>query len=242
MRVAGEGSDVLPRDADNLVVRAFRRLCDEAGAPMPAGLRIDCDVAVPLSSGLGSSASAIVAGLLGANELLGRPVGAAAILALATEVEGHPDNVAAALDGGLVVVVNGEDGLLTERIEVRPDRGGARGVAARVLDQGRRAPSCRPTWPWPTRSTTWAAPRSWSRRCAGATSSCSARRWTTGCIRRCASSTCPAAWPPWRRPAKPAPPRSRSRARGRASSPSRRRARRSTTSPPLWSTRSRAWA
>ncbi len=120
VHIVGEGSDVLPRDAGNLMVRAFRRLHDEVGAPVPDGLRIDCDVAVPLASGLGSSASATVAGLLAANEFLGRPVGAGTILALATEVEGHPDNVAAALDGGLVVVVNGEDGLLTERIEVRP--------------------------------------------------------------------------------------------------------------------------
>jgi homoserine kinase len=120
VHVVGEGSDVLPRDAGNLMVRAFRRLVDEVGAPMPDGLRIDCEVAVPLASGLGSSASATVAGLLAANELLGRPTDTATILALATEVEGHPDNVAAALDGGLVVVVNGEEGLLTERIEVRP--------------------------------------------------------------------------------------------------------------------------
>ena len=121
MRVAGEGSDVLSRDADNLVARAFGVSATRPAAPMPAGLRVDCEVAVPLSSGLGSSASAIVSGLLGANELLGRPlVRAPSILALATEVEGHPDNVAAALDGGLVIVVNGEEGLLTERIEVRP--------------------------------------------------------------------------------------------------------------------------
>ncbi|MGZ4199271.1 MAG: homoserine kinase [Thermoleophilia bacterium] len=120
VRVAGEGSGLLPHGADNLVVRAFRRLFDEAGTPMPPALRIDCEVAVPLASGLGSSAAAIVTGLLGANELLGRPVGAATILALATEVEGHADNVAAALYGGLAVVVNGEEGLLTERIEVRP--------------------------------------------------------------------------------------------------------------------------
>ncbi|MGZ4200300.1 MAG: GHMP family kinase ATP-binding protein, partial [Thermoleophilia bacterium] len=73
VRVVGEGGDVLPHDAGNLVVRSFQRLCDEVGVPMPAGLRVDCEVAVPLSSGLGSSASAIVSGLLGANELLGRP-------------------------------------------------------------------------------------------------------------------------------------------------------------------------
>ena len=120
VHVVGEGSEVLPRDAGNLMVRAFRRLFDEVEAPMPEGLRIDCEVAVPLGSGLGSSASATAAGLLAANEFLGRPVGTGTVLALATEVEGHPDNVAAALDGGLVVVVNGEEGLLTERIEVRP--------------------------------------------------------------------------------------------------------------------------
>ncbi len=120
VHVRGEGSEVLPGGADNLIARAFRRLYDEVGAPQPAGLTIDCDVSVPLSSGLGSSASAVVSGLLGANELLGRPLDAAGILALATELEGHPDNVAAALDGGLVIVVNGEQGLLTERIEVRP--------------------------------------------------------------------------------------------------------------------------
>jgi len=118
--VTGEGSDRLPRDADNLVVRAFRRLCDEVGASLPDGLRLDCAVRVPLASGLGSSASAVVAGLLGANELLGGPLDSGALLTLATEVEGHPDNVAAALGGGLVVVVNGEEGLLTERIDVQP--------------------------------------------------------------------------------------------------------------------------
>ena len=72
VHVVGEGSDVLPRDAGNLMVRAFRRLLDEVGAPMPEGLRIDCEVAVPLASGLGSSASATAAGLLAAHGKKGR--------------------------------------------------------------------------------------------------------------------------------------------------------------------------
>ena len=118
--IEGEGADRLPRDADNLVVRAFRRLCDEVGASPSGGLRLDCVVRVPIASGLGSSASAVVAGLLAANELLGGPLDSDGLLALATDVEGHPDNVAAALGGGLVVVVNGEEGLLTERIDVQP--------------------------------------------------------------------------------------------------------------------------
>ena len=124
--VSGEGADRLPHDADNLVVRAFTRLCAQAGAAAPAGLRVDCRVSVPLASGLGSSASAVVAGLLAANALLGDPadvagpIDAATVLRLATELEGHPDNVAAALRGGLVVVVRSGDELLTERVETPP--------------------------------------------------------------------------------------------------------------------------
>jgi homoserine kinase len=118
--IEGEGAERLSRDADNLAVRAFLRLCDEAGEAPPAGLELDCRVGVPLASGLGSSASAVVAGLLGANELLGRPAPVDVILQLATEFEGHPDNVAAALLGGLVIVVRTDEGLLAERIEIAP--------------------------------------------------------------------------------------------------------------------------
>ena len=73
VRVAtvGEHSETLPTDETNLVARSFLRLYEEAGAAPPAGLAIHCDLRVPPSSGLGSSAAAVVAGLLGANTLLG---------------------------------------------------------------------------------------------------------------------------------------------------------------------------
>jgi homoserine kinase len=118
--VSVEGADPagLPRDATNLVARAFRRLCDEAGVPFPSGLRIHCDIRVPMSSGLGSSSTAIVAGLLGANTLLGPPFDRDRILELAAAMEGHPDNVAAALLGGLTIVVQKQDRLLTKKILV----------------------------------------------------------------------------------------------------------------------------
>ena len=118
--VTVEGPDpmVLPRDGRNLVARAFMRLCEEAGKPEPAGLRIHCDIRVPMSSGLGSSSTAIVAGLLGANALLGRPFDRDRILELAAAMEGHPDNVAAALLGGLTIVVQRQDRLLTKKILV----------------------------------------------------------------------------------------------------------------------------
>jgi homoserine kinase len=116
--VAGPAPDALPRDENNLVARAFLRLCEEAGRPAPAGLRIHCDVRVPMSSGLGSSSTAIVAGLLGANTLVGRPFDRDQILELAADMEGHPDNVAAALFGGLTIVVQKDDRLLTKKILV----------------------------------------------------------------------------------------------------------------------------
>jgi homoserine kinase len=84
----------VPRDRGNLVVRGFERL-----HPADAfEFRIASEI--PLSGGLGSSAAAIVAGLLAADHLFELD---ADVLALATELEGHPDNVAAALEGGFVV-------------------------------------------------------------------------------------------------------------------------------------------
>ena len=122
VRVAGEGSGRAARTTPT--TSSCARSCASAtrsAAPMPAGLRIDCEVArAALVGPRLERRRPSSTGLLGANELLGRPVDAPPILALAAEIEGHPDNVAAALYGGLVVVVNGEEGLLTERIEVRP--------------------------------------------------------------------------------------------------------------------------
>ena len=94
----------VPRDRDNLVVRAFERLHPADGFEF----RISSEI--PLSAGLGSSAAAIVAGLLAADHLFELD---ADILALAVEIEGHPDNVAAALNGGFVV----SDGTKAHRFE-----------------------------------------------------------------------------------------------------------------------------
>jgi homoserine kinase len=118
VRVEGEGADCLPTDESNLVAQAALRVYDEVGAARPAGLRIECSVRVPLSSGLGSSSSAAAAGLLGANELLGHPLERERVLELAADLEGHPDNVAAALLGGLTIVVRKGERLLTKKILV----------------------------------------------------------------------------------------------------------------------------
>lgn len=97
----GEGEGALPEGAENLVYRAMVRCFD--GEELPESLRIHIHNRVPLSSGLGSSATAVVAGVLAANAFRRRPLSDDRLLELATEIEGHPDNVAPALRGGLVV-------------------------------------------------------------------------------------------------------------------------------------------
>lgn len=87
---------------ESLIVRAFARVFAQVGEPAPA-FALQQEVHVPPSRGLGSSSSAIVAGLLAANRWLDNPLSQLGLLALATELEGHPDNVAPALLGGCVL-------------------------------------------------------------------------------------------------------------------------------------------
>lgn len=115
--VHGEGVESIPTDGSNLIVQSMQFLCDYVGRPLPS-----CYIKqinhVPAASGLGSSSTATVAGLMGANALLGNLVEKDCILKLATRIEGHPDNVAPAIFGGLVLVPMGDDGeaLVVERI------------------------------------------------------------------------------------------------------------------------------
>lgn len=99
--VRGEGQGVLPADATNLVYRAAEATSRRAG--QTGAFAIRCDNGVPIGRGLGSSAAAIVGGAVAANETLGRRLGVDEILDIAWKMEGHPDNVAAALLGGAVL-------------------------------------------------------------------------------------------------------------------------------------------
>ncbi|MFN8470692.1 MAG: homoserine kinase [Anaerolineae bacterium] len=99
--VEGEGAAELPRDASNLVWRAAQRVFECVGVA-PPGARLHMRNAIPLESGLGSSAAAIVAGLLLGNALTGGRLDQDTLLAQAIDMEGHPDNVAPAMLGGLV--------------------------------------------------------------------------------------------------------------------------------------------
>lgn len=100
VRILGEGTDLDP--VDNLVVRAMEYAYSAAGRDLPP-VRMRLINRIPVGRGMGSSAAAIVAGLVAASAMLDDPWPADRLLAMAAELEGHPDNVAPALWGGLVV-------------------------------------------------------------------------------------------------------------------------------------------
>lgn len=119
--VEGEGAGEVPDGEDHLVVRAVRAGLDYLGAPQ-AGLSLRCVNAVPHGRGLGSSAAAVVAGLVAARALVNEPEGLDddAALRLATEFEGHPDNAAPALLGSATIAWLSDDGPRAERLPVLP--------------------------------------------------------------------------------------------------------------------------
>jgi len=120
------GDDGLPADRDNLCVRAFERL-------HPAdGLRFEIRSEIPVARGLGSSAAAIVAGLLAADHMYELALDPADVYRHAVELEGHPDNVAAALFGGFAVSPASPDTESPVRLEP-PE--GVEGVLAIPADE-----------------------------------------------------------------------------------------------------------
>ncbi len=102
--IEGEGAGRIPEDERNIVWKSIQLLLSRAGRQEEfRGARICMKNDVPLSRGLGSSAAAIVAGLKAADVLLGGKYNRRELLQMATEIEGHPDNVAPALFGGFTI-------------------------------------------------------------------------------------------------------------------------------------------
>ena len=120
VRITGQGEDSLPQDDSNLVYRAYSRLLQETGRSLPVPV-ITCRNEIPLERGLGSSAAAIVGGLVAANHLAGSPLSPQEIMPLAVELEGHPDNVAPALLGGIRIIVPGPGSLITAPVPLPAD-------------------------------------------------------------------------------------------------------------------------
>jgi homoserine kinase len=112
VKVTGEGAGELAADESHLVVRSMYSAFDRLGG-RPAGIELTCDNRIPQARGLGSSSAAIVAGLLAARALVEGGAGLlddAAVLRLASELEGHPDNVAPCLLGGFTIAWQDDDG------------------------------------------------------------------------------------------------------------------------------------
>ncbi|HEU4798713.1 MAG TPA: homoserine kinase [bacterium] len=114
VEIAGEGEESLAATSSNLVARAAEEVV--RAAHRQTGFHIRCRNRIPLARGLGSSAAAIAGGLVAANTALGNPLPAEEILDLAWKMEGHPDNVAAALFGGVVLVDASEGRIAWTRI------------------------------------------------------------------------------------------------------------------------------
>ncbi|WP_341975199.1 homoserine kinase [Microbacterium sp. LTA6] len=128
IEVSGSGADEISRDDSNLIVRTVAHVYADVERPMP-GLRIVAENGVPHGRGLGSSGAAVAAGVLAAKGLLAGDVEISDddLLRLATEMEGHPDNVAPALFGGLTIAWMGERGAQHKKLLVH------RGVSPLVL-------------------------------------------------------------------------------------------------------------
>jgi homoserine kinase len=110
IEISGEGDGMagLPHDRRNLAVSSFYTLWNKLQCP-DTGLRLYCRLAVPVSRGLGSSSTAVVAGIVAANYFAGSPLSRQELVTEATRIEGHPDNVAPAILGGITVNIM-EDG------------------------------------------------------------------------------------------------------------------------------------
>lgn len=118
--VTGEGRTELSNNSCNLVYMSMSHLfkkMDKTVGP----LDVRCHNRIPIARGLGSSASAIVGGLMGANHLLGQPLQNHEILDMAIQLEGHPDNVTACLLGGTRIVVPNMGKVITALVKTPPD-------------------------------------------------------------------------------------------------------------------------
>ncbi|HET9520955.1 MAG TPA: homoserine kinase [Candidatus Limnocylindrales bacterium] len=123
LTVDGEGVGELTEDRENRCVRGVEAALQAIRGELPEGVgwRIAMHNEIPLSRGLGSSAAATVAGLVAGNALFGEPLTVTDLLRMATEIEGHPDNAAAALLGGFVVTAALESGVEALRFDAPRD-------------------------------------------------------------------------------------------------------------------------
>lgn len=119
VHIEGEGKGRLAQSRKNMIIRAAQKLAERAGKELHPFV-VHCINHIPSGSGLGSSAAATLTGLLAANALTESMLSNDEILNLATEIEGHPDNVAPALMGGLVVSMMSDKKVVARKLPIAP--------------------------------------------------------------------------------------------------------------------------
>lgn len=119
VQVKGEGEGKLAEGKNNLIVRTAQQFAERVGKKLHPFL-VRCVNHIPTGSGLGSSAAATLTGLLAANALTESRLTDDEVLCLATELEGHPDNVAPAMMGGLVVATMDQEKVIARKLPIAP--------------------------------------------------------------------------------------------------------------------------
>ena len=188
IEVSGEGAEEIPRDESHLIIRSALVGLADLGV-RATGLRLSGHHTIPHGRGLGSSSAAIVAGLVAAAGLAGVELDRGWLLRHATAIEGHPDNVAAAIYGGFVLAYEGPAGVTVAQGRVDP----AVGVALLVPDfpvataaaRGCCPVRCRTRRPRPTP----AGPRCWCTRWPPSPTGCTTPPGT-GCTSATVSRPC----------------------------------------------------
>jgi homoserine kinase len=126
IEVSGEGAGVIAKDRENLVYQATQKVFAKVGFK-PSGLKLNLVNQIPIARGLGSSTAAIVGGVIAANIMAGRPLDQKEVINVAGTMEGHPDNVAAAVLGGIVISYRSDEEI--DCVQLQPPEG-LKGVVA----------------------------------------------------------------------------------------------------------------
>jgi homoserine kinase len=121
VQIDGEGEDCLPENEENLIIKSFKHALKTLAIKPPAGVIFHCENHIPLGSGLGSSAAAVLIGVIAATTLKPEFETKDTWLQISAELEGHADNVAAAIFGGLVAVRKAKDGFRALLFDVNPE-------------------------------------------------------------------------------------------------------------------------
>lgn len=116
------GCDEVYKNENNLVIKSMRK-CFEKIRYKEKGIKLHMETNIPISRGLGSSAACILGGVLAGNYMASNVLSKEEVLELATEIEGHPDNLAPALYGGMTVSVKSKDKIFSEKINIKNDIG-----------------------------------------------------------------------------------------------------------------------